>query len=47
VVVTVPSTDVQAQLTFADEIELAAEPAAFAVHTVVNGDIVSHVQPIH
>jgi 3',5'-cyclic AMP phosphodiesterase CpdA len=46
-VVTVPSTYVQAQLRFTDEIELAPEPPMFAVHAVANGDIVSHLQPIH
>jgi 3',5'-cyclic-AMP phosphodiesterase len=43
----VPSTFVQARLTFdSDEIELAAEPAGFAVHAVVDGELISHVQPV-
>lgn len=40
------STYVQARLDFeAKEIELAAEPASFAVHAVVDGELISHVQP--
>ena len=46
VVVTVRSTDVQARLAFTVEIKLAAEPPIFAVHAVVSGDIVTHLQPI-
>jgi Icc protein len=47
-VFTVPSTYVQTRLTFAsDEIVLAEdEPAGFGVHAVVDGDVVSHVQPV-
>jgi 3',5'-cyclic-AMP phosphodiesterase len=47
-VLTVPSTYVQARLNFAmQELELAAEPAGFAVHAVVDGDLISHLQPVH
>jgi 3',5'-cyclic-AMP phosphodiesterase len=48
-VLTIPSTYVQTRLTFgSDEIELAAdEPAGFAVHAVVDGELISHVQPVH
>jgi 3',5'-cyclic-AMP phosphodiesterase len=47
-VLTVPSTYVQGRLNFcSDEIELADEPAGFALHAVVDGELVSHVQPVH
>jgi Icc protein len=46
-VLTVPSTYVQARLDFSsEEIELAAEPAGFAVHAVVDGELISHIQPV-
>lgn len=46
-VVTVPSTYVQGRLNFgARELELAAEPAGFAVHAFVDGELVSHLQPV-
>ena len=46
-VLAVPSTYAQARLDFTlEEIELYAEPAGFAVHAVVDGDLVSHVQPV-
>jgi 3',5'-cyclic-AMP phosphodiesterase len=46
-VLTVPSTYVQARLNFAaQELELAAEPAGFALHAVLDGEVVSHVQPV-
>jgi hypothetical protein len=46
-VLTVPSTYVQARLDFAaQELELAAEPAGFALHAVLDGEVVSHVQPV-
>ena len=46
-VMTVPSTYVQARLDFRmQEIELADEPAGFAVHAVLDGELVSHVQPV-
>ncbi len=44
---TIPSTYVQSRLTFKDEIEEADEPAGFALHAVVDGEVVSHVQPVH
>jgi 3',5'-cyclic AMP phosphodiesterase CpdA len=45
-VVTAPSTYVQARLDFSSEkIELSDEPTGFAVHTVLDGDVISHVQP--
>ena len=46
-VLTVPSTYVQARLDFRlQEIELADEPAGFAVHAILDGELVSHVQPV-
>jgi Icc protein len=47
VVMSVPSTYVQARLDFtSDTIQLAADPAGFGVHAVVDGELVSHIQPI-
>jgi hypothetical protein len=46
-VLTVPSTYVQMRPNFATgEIEWAAEPAGFALHAVLDGELVSHVQPV-
>jgi 3',5'-cyclic AMP phosphodiesterase CpdA len=46
-VLTVPSTYVQARLSFgSQELELAAEPAGFAVHAVLDGELNSHLQPV-
>jgi 3',5'-cyclic-AMP phosphodiesterase len=46
-VLTVPSTYVQGRLDFAlREPELAAEPAGFAVHAVLDGELISHIQPV-
>jgi Icc protein len=46
-VLTVPSTYVQMRLEFgSQELELADEPAGFAVHTVQHGELMSHVQPV-
>ena len=46
-VLAVPSTYVQARLDFhAQEVQLSAEPCGFAVHTLVDGELVSHVQPV-
>lgn len=46
-VLTVPSTYVQTRLDFClEEIELAAEPAGFALHAVCDGELVSHIQPV-
>jgi 3',5'-cyclic-AMP phosphodiesterase len=46
-VLVVPSTYVQAQLEFgAEEIQLSAEPSGFAVHAWLDGELVSHVQPV-
>lgn len=46
-VLAVPSTYVQARLDFgAEEILLSAEPPGFAVHALVDGELVSHVQPV-
>ena len=46
-VLTVPSTFVQARLDFdAETIELAPEPAGFAVHAMVDGELISHIQPV-
>jgi 3',5'-cyclic-AMP phosphodiesterase len=46
-VLAVPSTFVQARLDFdAERIELAPEPAGFAVHAMVDGELISHIQPV-
>jgi Icc protein len=46
-VLAVPSTYVQARLNFRlRELELVAEPAGFAVHAVLDGDVISHLQPV-
>jgi Icc protein len=46
-VLAIPSTYVQARLHFdTDVIELVAEPRAFAVHAVRDGELASHVQPV-
>jgi 3',5'-cyclic-AMP phosphodiesterase len=46
-VIAIPSTDVQLALdTEAPEIRLVREPACFAVHMLIEGRFVSHIQPI-
>jgi 3',5'-cyclic-AMP phosphodiesterase len=46
-VLTVPSTYVQARLNIGStELELVAEPAGFALHAVLDGELISHVQPV-
>jgi len=46
-VLAVPSTYVQARLNFGShEFELAVEPAGFAVHAVLDGEVTSHIQPV-
>jgi 3',5'-cyclic AMP phosphodiesterase CpdA len=46
-VLSVPSTYVQGLLDFnATELELSADPPGFAVHTLVDGQLVSHIQPV-
>jgi Icc protein len=46
-VLAVPSTYVQMRLHFKSErIETAAEPAGFAVHALLDGELASHVQPV-
>jgi 3',5'-cyclic-AMP phosphodiesterase len=46
-VLAAPSTYVQARLDFhATEIELSSDPPGFVVHTVQDGALVSHVQPV-
>jgi Icc protein len=45
-VLTVPSTYVQARLSFtSEEIEFVPEPPGFAVHVLRDGELASHVQP--
>jgi len=47
-VLTVPSTYVQARLEFTlQKIELTADLPGFAVHTVVDGELVTHIEPVH
>ena len=47
VVLTVPSTYVQARVEFgAHEIQLTAEPAAFAVHAMLDGELISYRQHV-
>jgi 3',5'-cyclic-AMP phosphodiesterase len=46
-VLAAPSTYVQAELDFgAEEIEVSGDPSGFAVHAFVDGELVSHVQPV-
>jgi 3',5'-cyclic AMP phosphodiesterase CpdA len=46
-VLVVPSTYVQARLSFSsDEIEVAAEPPAFGVHALLDGELASHVKTV-
>ena len=46
-VLAAPSTYVQARLEFgAEEIPLFDEPPGFAVHALLDGELVSHVQPV-
>jgi Icc protein len=46
-VISAPSTYVQARLNFAsDEIILSDEPAGFALHAVLDGEVTSHLQPV-
>src|SRR5215211_7367383 len=47
VVVAAPSTYVQARLDFRSQtLELVAEPPALAVHALLDGALVSHIQPV-
>jgi Icc protein len=47
VVQTVPSTYLQARLNFdSDRIELVQGPASFALHALLDGEVVSHLQPV-
>ena len=47
-VLTVPSTYVQGRLDFlSTQDELSDDPAGFALHAVVDGELISHVQPVH
>jgi 3',5'-cyclic AMP phosphodiesterase CpdA len=46
-VLTVPSTYVQGRLDFlSTQDELSDDPAGFALHAVVDGELISHVQPV-
>jgi hypothetical protein len=46
-VLTVPSTYVQARPNFASgEIEWTDEPSGFALHALLDGELVSHIQPV-
>jgi 3',5'-cyclic-AMP phosphodiesterase len=46
-VLAAPSTYIQAQLEFGvGEVRLSDEPCGFAVHALVDGELVSHVQPV-
>jgi 3',5'-cyclic AMP phosphodiesterase CpdA len=46
-VLTVPSTYVQGRLDFtATKLELVDEPAGFGVHVLLDGSLISHVQPV-
>jgi hypothetical protein len=46
-VMSVPSTYIQGLLDFsATELALSDDPPGFAVHALVDGKLVSHVQPI-
>jgi Icc protein len=47
-VLTAPSTYTQFRLDFTPEgIELAPDPAGFVLHAVVDGELISHFQPVH
>lgn len=47
-VLTVPSTYIQTRLNFGSrEAQLADEPAGFAVHAFLDGELISHIQPVH
>ena len=46
-VVVAPSTYVQMRPAFlSDELELTAEPAGFALHAVLDGEVISYVQTV-
>lgn len=46
-VVTCPSTHLQAPLEIpGDELHLYPEPAGFALHALVDGELVTHIQPV-
>jgi 3',5'-cyclic-AMP phosphodiesterase len=46
-VLAIPATYVQGRLEFGvEEVDVSADPAAFAIHTFVDGELVSHVQPV-
>jgi Icc protein len=46
-VLAIPSTSLQLALDFeADEVQLVREPPCFALHLLLDGSIVSHVQPV-
>ncbi len=46
-VLAIPSTDIQLALDFDDpELRLVREPPCFAVHVLVDGRLVSHLQPV-
>jgi hypothetical protein len=46
-VLVVPSTYVQTRLDFgADKIRFSSEPPGFAVHTLLDGELVSHVRAV-
>jgi 3',5'-cyclic AMP phosphodiesterase CpdA len=47
-VLSVPSTYVQGLLDFgATELELSDDPPGFGVHALLDGELVSHIQPVH
>lgn len=43
----VPSTYAQLRLSFDSTAEFVHEPPGFAIHAVVDGEVVSHIQPVH
>lgn len=46
-VLAVPSTYVRTRLRFgSNEIALAKDPSGFAVHTLLDGELISHVEPV-
>ena len=46
-VLAIPSTDEQLRLNFeSDELTFVREPPCFAIHVLVEGRIVSHIQPV-
>jgi hypothetical protein len=47
-VLAIPSTDAQLALDFeAQDLRFVNEPPCFAIHVLLDGRLVSHIQPVH